>query len=129
MKDYALAALAGIWLADSLSLLLAPRFMIARLREVAQQQSTIWNWQWLSVAVGIFLLIAGLPLPHQPLWILTAISMITKGLVLTCGPVAWRTQLVEWALSREDVDYRFVGIGLCTLAVLLLHALGWLGQE
>jgi hypothetical protein len=27
------------------------------------------------------------------------------------------------------VDYRFVGIGLCTLAALLLHALGWLGQE
>jgi len=33
--------------------------------------------------------------------------------------------------SREivDLDYRFVGIGLCTLAALLLHALGWLGQE
>jgi hypothetical protein len=27
------------------------------------------------------------------------------------------------------VDYRFWGLGLCTLAVLLLHALGWIGNR
>ena len=25
----------------------------------------------------------------------------------------------------EDIDYRIRGLGLCTLAVLLLYALGW----
>ena len=46
MQDYTLAAIAGIWLADGLSLLLAPRFVVERLREVIRQQPTIWTWQW-----------------------------------------------------------------------------------
>lgn len=129
MRDYALAAIAGIWLADGLSLLLVPLFMVERLREVIRQQPTIWTWQWLSVVAGAVLLFAALPLRYQPLWILTALAMLIKGLFLALGPEAWRSRLVEWCLNREDVDYRFVGIGLCTLAALLLHALGWLGQE
>ncbi len=129
MKDYALAAIAGIWLADGLSLLLVPRFVVERLREVIRQQPTIWTWQWLSVIAGAVLLVAALPLRYQPLWILTALAMLTKGLFLALGPESWRSRLVGWCLNREDVDYRFVGIGLCTLAALLLHALGWLGQE
>lgn len=129
MKDYALAAIAGIWLADGLSLLLVPRFVVERLREVIRQQPTIWTWQWLSVVAGAVLLVAALPLRYQPLWVLTALAMLTKGLFLALGPESWRSRLVGWCLNREDVDYRFVGIGLCTLAALLLHALGWLGQE
>jgi uncharacterized protein YjeT (DUF2065 family) len=129
MKDYALAAIAGIWLADGLSLLLVPRFMVERLREVIRQQPTIWTWQWLSVVAGAVLLFEAIPLRYQPLWILTALAMLIKGLFLALGPEAWRSRLVEWCLNREDVDYRFVGIGLCTLAALLLHALGWVGQE
>lgn len=129
MKDYALAAIAGIWLADGLSLLLVPRFVVERLREVLREQPTIWTWQWLSVVAGAVLLVAALPLRYQPLWFLTALAMLTKGLFLALGPESWRSRLVGWCLNREDVDYRFVGIGLCTLAALLLHALGWLGQE
>jgi len=30
---------------------------------------------------------------------------------------------------REDIDYRFCGLGLCTLAILLLYALGWIGRS
>ena len=67
MRDYALAAIAGIWLADGCSLLLAPRFMVERLREVIRQQPAIWTWQWLSVVAGAVLLIAALPLIYQPL--------------------------------------------------------------
>ncbi|MBX9692017.1 MAG: hypothetical protein K2Z81_06510, partial [Cyanobacteria bacterium] len=63
----------------------------------------------------------------HPLWVMTATVMLVKGLFFALGPITWRTRLVEWCLNREEVDYRFVGIGLCTLAVLLLHALGWLG--
>lgn len=129
MSDYALAAIAGIWLADGCSLLLVPRFMVERLREVIRQQPAIWTWQWLSVVAGAVLLIAALPLTYQPLWIVTALIMLIKGLFLALGPEAWRSRLVEWCLNRDDVDYRFVGIGLCTLAALLLHALGWLGRS
>ena len=129
MQDYALAAIAGIWLADGLSLLFIPRFVVERLREVIRQQPAIWTWQWLSVVAGAVLLFTALPLRYQPLWVLTALAMLTKGLFLVLGPEKWRSRLVEWCLNREDVDYRFVGIGLCTLAALLLHALGWLGQE
>ena len=103
--------------------------MIERLREVVRQQPAIWTWQWLSVLTGGILMIAALPLTYQPLWIVTALIMLIKGLFLALGPEAWRSRLVEWCLNRDDVDYRFVGIGLCTLAVLLLHALGWLGQS
>ncbi len=124
-----MAAIAGIWLADGLSLLLVPLFMVERLREVIRQQPTIWTWQWLSVVAGAVLLFAALPLRYQPLWILTALAMLIKGVFLAMGPEVWRSRLVEWCLNRDDVDYRFVGIGLCTLAALLLHALGWLGQD
>jgi uncharacterized protein YjeT (DUF2065 family) len=124
MRDYALAAIAGIWLADGCSLLLTPRFMVERLREVIRQQPAIWTWQWLSVAAGAVLLIAALPLMYQPLWIMTTLAMLIKGVFLALGPETWRSDLVEWCLSLDDVDYRFVGIGLCALAALLLHALG-----
>ena len=65
MRDYALAAIAGVWLVDGLSLLLVPRFMVERLREVIRQQPTIWTWQWLSVLAGAVLL-ASIASPGLP---------------------------------------------------------------
>jgi len=44
--------------------------------------------------------------------------MIAKGAFLSIRPV------IEWNVGREDIDYCFWGLGLCVLAVLLLHALG-----
>jgi hypothetical protein len=52
--------------------------------------------------------------------------MIIKGGFLTWGPAAWRTPLLDWCFAREAIDYRFFGLWLCMLAVLLLHALGLL---
>lgn len=45
-----------------------------------------------------------------------------------------RNAIVTWAGHRlvcrsEDIDLRFRGLGLCALAVLLLHALGWSGRS
>ena len=37
-----------------------------------------------------------------------------------------RESVLQWCLSREAVDYRIWGLGLCTLSVLLIHACGWL---
>ena len=55
--------------------------------------------------------------------------MVMKGVFLAVGPEEWKQWVVGWCLGREDVDYRFWGLGLCTLALLLLRALGWLGSN
>jgi len=129
MKEYALAVIAGMWLADGVALLGAPRFVIDHVRTIIQIDTALWLWQLFAVVAGIALFWAGLELQYQPLWICAAGGMVGKGASLAFAPAHRREQLVAWSLGREDMDYRFWGLGLCTLAVLLLHALGWIGQE
>ena len=129
LKDYALAALAGIWLADGIVLLMSPRYIIVQVRQVLQQSPGILRWELLATFGGVFLLFAAQDLPYPWLWIVTAGGMIAKGDFLSIGPPSWRTPVIEWCLAREDIDYRFWGLGLCMLAVLLFHALGWIGRD
>ncbi|HZH49015.1 MAG TPA: hypothetical protein VFD86_04525 [Nitrospira sp.] len=129
MKEYTLAFLAGIWAADGLSLLIAPRAVIHRVREATAMTPGIFRWQILGIAAGVVLLILGFDIAYSPLWMITAFAMMAKGALLWLGPTELRARLLEWCLSREDVDYRFWGLGLCALALLLLHALGWIGRE
>jgi hypothetical protein len=58
LKDYALAALAGIWLADGMALLVAPRYIITQARELLQQFPAILRWELLPIIGGVFLLFA-----------------------------------------------------------------------
>lgn len=129
MKEYILALLAGIWAADGILLLMAPRKMMALVRDLTTDNPDVFRWQIVTVAAGFALVVLGWNLPFQPLWILIALAMIVKGLFLMFAASDIRNHLVAWCLTREDIDYRFIGIGLCTLAVLLLHALGWLGDS
>ena len=124
MKDYALAALAGVWLADGIALLLAPRYIITQVRELLQQSPAILRWELLAIIGGVFLLFAAQELPYQWLWMMTAGGMIAKGASLSIGTHSWRGPVIDWCVGWEDIDYRFWGLGLCTLAVLLLYALG-----
>ena len=55
--------------------------------------------------------------------------MVAKGAFLSIGPHSWRRLVIDWCVGREDIDYRFCGLSLCALAVLLLHALGWVGRS
>ena len=128
MKEYALAFLAGVWLADGFILLIAPRALMNRFREMTLTQPGIFRWQIVAVAAGVTLCVLGLDLAYWPLWIAVGVGMIAKGLFLWLGPPALREQVIAWCVAREDVDYRILGISLCTLAVLLLHALGWVGR-
>jgi hypothetical protein len=128
MKEYVLAVIAGMWLADGISLLAIPRFVIERVRVAIQAQLVLWPWQLLSSIAGLILGIAAFDLPYQPLWLVCGGGMILKGLFIAFGPEPWRDRALIWSLGREDVDYRFWGLGLCTLALMLLHALGWIGQ-
>lgn len=126
MTRYLLAAIAGIWMADGLALLSAPLLVIRRLQDQLADNPQILRWQAVGVVLGFMLLLWSAPLPYQPLWWVTGSAMVLKGGFLTWGPAAWRTPLLSWCFAREAVDYRFFGLWLCTLAVLLLHALGLL---
>jgi hypothetical protein len=129
VKNYALAALAGIWLADGIALLLAPRYIIAQVRELVRQSPAVLRCELLAIIGGVFLFFAAQQLPYQWLWMATAGGMVVKGAFLSIGPHSWRGAVIDWCVGREDIDYRFWGLSLCTLAVLLLHALGWIGRN
>ncbi len=126
MTRYILAAIAGIWMADGLALLSAPLLVIRRLQESLEAAPNLLRWQAIGIGLGLMLLLWSTPLPYQPLWWMTGGAMVIKSCFLTWGPTAWRTPLLSWCFTREAVDYRFFGLWLCTLAVLLLHALGLL---
>ena len=125
---YMLAAIAGIWAADGLALLVAPRTVILRIKDVLVVAPTMLRWEGLAIGLGVLLLIGSQNLQYQPLWTITGITMVAKGAFLAVGPQRWRKSVLDWCLAREDVDYRFWGLALCTLSVLLLHALGWMGN-
>lgn len=125
---YLLAAIAGIWAADGLALLMAPRSVVLRIKEVLLVAPSMLRWEGLAIGLGVLLLIGSQDLQYQPLWSLTGMAMVAKGVFLAAGPERWRKPVLDWCLAREDVDYRFWGLGLCTLALLLLHALGWMGS-
>ena len=127
--NYLLAAIAGVWMADGLALLLAPRQVITRLREVLALSPAMLRLEGVAACLGILLLLGTEGLHYQPLWLITGTAMVMKGVFLAVGPEQWRQWVVGWCLEREDVDYRFWGLGLCALALLLLQALGWLGND
>lgn len=126
MTRYILAAIAGMWLADGLALLSAPLLVIRRLQESLDERPSLLRWQAIGIGLGIILLLWSNPLPYQPLWWMTGGAMVIKSGFLLWGPAAWRTPVLSWCFAREAVDYRFFGLWLCTLAVVLLHALGLL---
>jgi len=129
MTQYLLAALAGMWLADGIALLLAPRYIISQIRELLQHSPLFLRWEFLAIVIGLFLFASAQALNYQWLWVTLAVAMIIKGAVLSMAPPSWQRPIIDWCLERDDIDYRFWGLGLCTLAILLLHALGWLGQR
>ena len=126
---YVLAAIAGVWMADGVALLVAPRQIISRVREVLIVSPAVVRWEGVAVCLGLLLVVGSQGVPYQPLWLLTGLAMIVKGVFLTTGPDRWRRPLLEWCLHRDEIDYRFVGLWLCALALLLLHALGWLSDS
>ncbi|MBS0179563.1 MAG: hypothetical protein JSR20_12455 [Nitrospira sp.] len=126
MTRYILAAIAGIWMADGLALLIAPLIVMRRLQDSLAENPQMLRWQTIGIALGLTLLLWSTPLPYQPLWWMTGVAMVIKGCFLTWGPASWRTSVLTWCFAREAVDYRLFALWLCTLAVLLLHALGLL---
>jgi hypothetical protein len=128
MTRYMLAAIAGIWMADGLSLVFFPSFVVKKTQDVLSQAPQLLRWEIVGIWLGLVLLLFTQHLPYQPLWWTTGTAMVAKGWFMVWGPPTWRDPILRWCLTREAVDYRFVGVGLCALAVLLLHAVGLLGE-
>lgn len=124
MTRYILGAMAGMWLADGLALLSFPLLVIRRVQESLQENPHLLRWQAVSLCLGAFLIVSSAEFPYQPLWWITGSAMGIKSGFLAWGPTMWRTPFLNWCFTREAIDYRFIGLALCTLAVLLLHALG-----
>lgn len=112
-------------MADGVVLLFAPERMIVTLRQSLIVAPGFLKWGGIGAFLGLFLLFGTRGISYQPLWIIVGLSMIAKGIFLFAGSDLWRLRLVKWCLEREPVDYRIWGLGLCTLSVLLLKALGW----
>ncbi|MEC9006299.1 MAG: hypothetical protein VX564_05175 [Nitrospirota bacterium] len=121
---YFLMGIAGLWMVDGLALLVAPLRMVALLKESLVASPSIMNWSGLSVVLGLILLIQGGELPYHPLWLVTGLAMLGKGIFFLLASDEQRSMVLEWCLEREAVDYRFFGLGLCTLSLLLLDAVG-----
>ena len=122
--SYLLMAIAGLWMADGLALLFAPLRMMALLKESLAASPSIVNWSVISAVLGVILIFQVGELPYHPLWLITGIAMVAKGLFFLLASSEHRLLLVKWCLTREAVDYRFWGLALCALSVLLLDSLG-----
>ncbi len=65
LKGYALASLDGIWLADGIAILFAPRYSITQVPELLQQSPAILRWVLGAIIRGVFLFFASQELPYQ----------------------------------------------------------------
>jgi hypothetical protein len=122
--SYLLMGIAGLWMADGIALLIAPLQMIALLKETLIASPSLIRWSMLSAIFGVILLLQVGELPYHPLWLFTGMAMIAKGLFFQLASNDHRRLVIKWGLTREAVDYRFWGLALCTLSMLLLDSVG-----
>lgn len=121
---YLLGALAVIWLADGLALLLAPQQVVALVKDAMARSPWVVRAEILAAVLGLLLLMAAPELWLTGLWSSMGVLMMLKGLFLAGGPDPWRQRVLAWCLDREAIDYRLGGLALCALSALLFSALG-----
>ena len=78
---------------------------------------------------GMILLLEASDLTYQGLWMFIGVAMVVKGGFLLLSNEDTCRSVLQWCLSREAVDYRFWGLGLCALSMLLIQALGGFGAQ
>ncbi len=124
--SYLLMAIAGLWMADGLALLVAPLRIVGQVRQALSTSPSLAKWSGLTLAGGMILLLQASDLTYPIVWMVTGLAMVAKGGFFLLSNDETRQSVLQWCLSREAVDYRFWGLGLCALSVLLIHACGWL---
>lgn len=125
---YLLMAIAGLWLADGLALLVAPLWIIGQIKQALLASPSMIKWSWVTLVAGMILLFQASDLAYQGLWVVVGVAMVAKGGFFLLSNEEARHAVVHWCLSREAVDYRFWGLGLCALSMLLIQALGGFGS-
>ncbi len=124
--SYLLMAIAGLWMADGLALLVAPLRIVGQVRQALSTSPSLAKWSGLTLVGGMILLLQASDLIYPIVWMVTGLAMVAKGGFFLLSNDETRQSVLQWCLSREAVDYRFWGLGLCALSVLLIHACGWL---
>ena len=124
--SYLLMAIAGLWMADGLALLVAPLRIVGQVRQALSTSPSLAKWSGLTLVGGMILLLQASDLTYPIVWMVTGLAMVAKGGFFLLSNDETRQSVLQWCLSREAVDYRFWGLGLCALSVLLIHACGWL---
>ena len=124
--SYLLMAIAGLWMADGLALLVAPLRIVGQVRQALSTSPSLAKWSGLTLVGGMILLLQASNLTYPIVWMVTGLAMVAKGGFFLLSNDETRQSVLQWCLSREAVDYRFWGLGLCALSVLLIHACGWL---
>lgn len=124
--SYLLMVIAGLWMADGLALLVAPLRTVALVRQALAASPSQATWSMVTLATGLVLLLQASELSYQGLWMVAGLAMLAKGGFFLLSDDNTRHAVLAWCLSRDAVDYRFWGLGLCALSVLLVHASGWL---
>lgn len=123
---YLLMAVAGLWMADGLALLVAPLWIVGQIKQALSTTPFFTKWSGVTLVAGMILLLKASDLTYQGLWMVTGFAMVAKGAFFLLSKDETRRSVLNWCLSREAVDYRFCGMGLCTLSILLIHACGWI---
>lgn len=95
-------------------------------RQALLTSTSLAKWSGLTLVGGMILLLQASDLTYQILWIVTGLAMVAKGGFFLLSNDEMCQSVLQWCLSREAMDYRFWGLGLCTLSVLLIHSCGWL---
>ena len=96
-----MAALAGVWLADGIALLVAPHYIITPVHNLLQQSPAILRWELVAIIGGVFLFFSAQELPYQWLWMMTAGGMNAKGAFLSIETHSWRGPVIVWCIGRR----------------------------
>lgn len=103
--------------------------MIGQIRQTLVASPLPRRWSGLTLVAGMILLLDASDLTSQGLWMVIGVAMAVKGGFLLLSNEGTCRSALQWCVSREAVDDRFWGLGLCALSMLLIHALGGFGAQ
>lgn len=98
--------------------------MIGQIRQTLVASPSMRRWSGVTLVAGMILLLEASALTCQGLWMVIGVAMVVKGGFFLLSNEDTCRSALQWCVSREAVDDRFWGLGLCALSMLLIHALG-----
>ena len=103
--------------------------MIGQIRQTLVASPSMRRWSGVTLVAGMILLLEASDLTCQGLWMVIGVAMVVKGGFFLLSNEDTCRSALQWCVSREAVDDRFWGLGLCALSMLLIHALGGFGAQ